>query len=205
MCTLVGKYVYVDSPLAMHSSDVQWKAVMHSINQTICEMNAYDNCSSINFWLLFLRCADQDTWLLVATASQQSLNCDSRMYFVICVNIVVPLILYVLLLYVLVKLAMWSSLGREKNILMQNTDVRFTKGFGLTREKRHKVPCASCTAACQLWTRPSSLTSASLTFWVGIQSCLLLASASSLIPSSHSSICKTKIVKPQSPAVGSNS
>jgi len=35
--------------------------VMHTIKQTMCEMNAYDSSLSIKFWMLFLRCADQDT------------------------------------------------------------------------------------------------------------------------------------------------
>ncbi len=38
--------------------------VMHTLKQAMYEMNAYYSSLSINFWILFLRCADQihDYW-----------------------------------------------------------------------------------------------------------------------------------------------
>jgi len=38
--------------------------MMHTIKQTLCEMNAYYSSLSVDFWILFLRCADRihDYW-----------------------------------------------------------------------------------------------------------------------------------------------
>ncbi len=52
--------------LAAHTLQLPEMAViafmlMHTIKQTMCEINAYDSSLSVKSWILLLCCADEDT------------------------------------------------------------------------------------------------------------------------------------------------